>query len=75
VCDRLAQQGWLERTRDESDRRINWLQLTASGLELVDGFGGHGKARITSALLRMPDEDRAALVRSLDALAAALEAE
>jgi DNA-binding MarR family transcriptional regulator len=75
VCDRLAQQGWLERTRDESDRRINWLQLTASGLELVDGFGGRGKARITSALLRMPDEDRAALVRSLDALATALEAE
>jgi DNA-binding MarR family transcriptional regulator len=75
VCDRLAQQGWIERSRDESDRRINWLQLTPSGLELVDGFAGRGKARITGALLRMPDDERAALVRSLDALATALEAE
>jgi DNA-binding MarR family transcriptional regulator len=75
VCDRLAQQGWIERIRDESDRRINWLQLTPSGLELVDGFAGRGKARITSALLRMSDEDRAALVRSLDTLATAMEAE
>jgi len=75
VCDRLAQQGWLARVRDENDRRINWLQLTASGVELVDGFAGRGKARLTSALLRMPDEERAALVRSLEALAAAMERE
>jgi DNA-binding MarR family transcriptional regulator len=75
VCDRLAQQGWLERIRDGADRRIHWLQLTPSGLELVDGFGGRGKARITSALLKMPDEERAALVRSLESLARALEAE
>lgn len=75
VCDRLAQQGWLERVRDVSDRRIHWLQLTPSGEELVDGFAGRGKARLTSALLRMPDEERAALVRSLESLAAAMEAE
>ncbi|TMC11212.1 MAG: MarR family transcriptional regulator [Chloroflexi bacterium] len=75
VCDRLAQQGWLERVRDESDRRIIWLRLTPSGLELVDGFAGRGKERITNALRRMSDEDRAALVRSLEALATAMEAE
>jgi DNA-binding MarR family transcriptional regulator len=75
VCDRLAQQGWIERARDENDRRIIWLQLTPSGLELVDGFAGRGKARLTSALLRMTEEDRAGLVRSLEALAMALESE
>ena len=75
VCDRLAQQGWLERVRDLSDRRILWLQLTPSGMELVDGFAGRGKERLTSALLRMPDDERAALVRSLEALAAAMESE
>jgi DNA-binding MarR family transcriptional regulator len=75
VCDRLAQQGWIERVRDANDRRIIWLQLTPSGLELVDGFAGRGKARLTSALLRMSDDDRAALVRSLEALATALESE
>jgi MarR family transcriptional regulator, organic hydroperoxide resistance regulator len=75
VCDRLAQQGWIERVRDEHDRRILWLQLTPSGLELVDGFAGSGKARLTSALRKMAEEDRASLVRSLEALATALEAE
>lgn len=75
VCDRLEQQGYIERVRDVSDRRILWLQLTVSGLELVDGFAGGGKARITRALLALSDEDRAALVRSLEALAAILETE
>lgn len=75
VCDRLAQQGWIERIRDDSDRRILWLQLTPGGLDLVDGFAGRGKERITSALRRMSEQDRAALVRGLEALAAAMESE
>jgi DNA-binding MarR family transcriptional regulator len=73
VCDRLEQQGYVERARDLDDRRIQWLRLTPSGLELVDGFGAAGRARVTAALHRLSEEDRAALVRSLEALAAALE--
>jgi DNA-binding MarR family transcriptional regulator len=75
VCDRLVQQGYVERVRDQSDRRILWLQLTPAGVELVDGFAGEGQARFTAAMLRLSDEDRAALARSLDALAAALESQ
>jgi DNA-binding MarR family transcriptional regulator len=75
VCDRLEQQGYVERARDLDDRRIQWLRLTPSGLELVDGFAGEGRARITAALHRVSDEDRSALLRSLEALATALEIE
>ena len=75
VCDRLEQQGYLERVRDVDDRRILWLQLTPSGFELVDGFAGRGRDRLTRALCRMTETDRTALVSSLEALATALEAD
>lgn len=73
VCDRLEQQGYIERVRDQDDRRILWLQLTPAGLELVDGFAGDGSTRMLRALLSLPDADREALVRSLETLAAAME--
>jgi DNA-binding MarR family transcriptional regulator len=75
VCDRLEQQGYLERLRDAGDRRILWLQLTPSGVEVVDGFAGRGRERLTRALCRMTPAERSALVGSLEALATALEAE
>jgi DNA-binding MarR family transcriptional regulator len=74
VCDRLDQQGYLERVRDGADRRIQWLQLTPAGVEMVDGFSG-GKARIGRALARLSDADFADLLRSLKAVAEALEAD
>ena len=73
VCDRLEQQGYIERVRDRDDRRILWLQLTPAGLELVDGFAGEGSTRMLRALLSLTDEDREALVHSLEMLAAAME--
>jgi DNA-binding MarR family transcriptional regulator len=75
VCDRLEQQGYLERVRDLGDRRILWLQLTPAGVELVDGFAGRGRERLTRALCRMTEADRNALISSLEALATALEAD
>jgi DNA-binding MarR family transcriptional regulator len=73
VCDRLEQQGYVERARDRTDRRILWLQLTPAGQELIDGFGSRGRARVMRALLALSEQDRQDLVRSLEALAAALE--
>jgi DNA-binding MarR family transcriptional regulator len=34
LCDSLEKRGWLVRSRDESDRRINRLTLTASGRQV-----------------------------------------
>lgn len=75
LCDRLEQRGYLERVRDEADRRIWWLGLTPAGAQVLDGFTEPRRARIARALLRLGDDELLALAATLSTLADAVEAE
>ena len=39
VVDRLVKQGWVERHRSETDRRVVMVNITADGRALVDAVG------------------------------------
>jgi len=75
LCDRLQEQGYVERVRDTEDRRICWFRLTQAGTELMQGLSAIGRSRIVPALARLPPTDRAFLVRVLDTLTAVIAEE
>src|SRR5262245_56969022 len=75
LCDRLQEQGYVERVRDTEDRRICWFRLTQAGTELMQGLSAIGRARIVPALAKLPPADRAFLARVLDTLTAAIRQE
>jgi DNA-binding MarR family transcriptional regulator len=71
--DDLEGRGWVSRTRDSTDRRVNQLMLTAGGAEALGVIANVARAherRITSAL---DEDERAALAALLRKLADAHE--
>ena len=66
LCDRLEDQGYVERVPDTEDRRITWLQLTAGGSRLFDELGNAGPGRLRPALAKLSAPDRENLIRILD---------
>jgi len=75
LCDRLQEQGYVERVRDTQDRRVCWFRLTQAGIDLMQGLSAIGRSRIVPALAKLPPSDRAFLVRVLDTLTAAIAVE
>ncbi len=73
LCDRLEEQGYVERVRDIADRRICYFQLTPAGMEAL-GQRARVHARIMPVLANLSPGDRDCLARVLNALAAAIEA-
>jgi DNA-binding MarR family transcriptional regulator len=74
LVDRLVQLELAERIEDPLDRRRTIARLTASGQELAARLREGGRDRIRAWLERLSDEDLAALVQGLRALAAAATA-
>ena len=67
--DDLEARGWVARTRDQADRRVNLLTLTPLGEEAFGVVAGVAKAherRVTAAL---DDDERATLAALLRKLA------
>jgi DNA-binding MarR family transcriptional regulator len=74
VCDRLEARGLLARVRDQSDRRVQWLKLTASGADVFTRFVATTREHMLPALNRLSARDRASLTRILNGLAESIEA-
>lgn len=74
LCDRLQERGFVERVPDDVDRRITWFQLTEAGTRLFSRMRELSSRTITPALNALSEEDRAHLIRILDALTAGVEA-
>jgi DNA-binding MarR family transcriptional regulator len=74
VCDRLEARGLIERVRDTSDRRVQWLQLTASGTEVFKQLVATTREHMLPALTRLSARDRSNLTRILNDLAESIEA-
>ena len=70
----LESRGWVDRSRDEGDRRIVRVGVTAEGREIVRRARLHLVDRLAQALDTLDDEQRATLAEGLEALREAFEA-
>lgn len=68
LVDRLAAGGWLERSNDEDDRRVVYLQLVARIRKRFEA-GSHSKMnRLDEMLNKLSEADRRELDRILETL-------
>jgi DNA-binding MarR family transcriptional regulator len=68
VLDELQRRGLIEREPDPADRRVRLLGLTPAGRDLHGRVQAAIRAAEVRLLDRLPAPDRAALLRSLQAL-------
>jgi len=73
LCDRLEARGYVERSRDKIDRRLQWFQLTASGAGVFQQLVAINRERLAPALKGLSPRDRASLTRILNELAGSIE--
>jgi MarR family transcriptional regulator, organic hydroperoxide resistance regulator len=69
LVERLVQLGLVERAEDPLDRRRTIARVTSQGEELVARLRQGGRDRLRAWLSRLGDDDLAALVQGLQALA------
>jgi DNA-binding MarR family transcriptional regulator len=65
LVDRMVEHGWLERYRDEQDRRLVWVRLTAESQAMADALMSAQRAQIVKFLSDVPADERDAFVRNL----------
>jgi DNA-binding MarR family transcriptional regulator len=75
LCDRLQEQGYVERVPDTGDRRITWFQLTDSARALFEEVLAVRRSRLAPALATLSESDVESLVRMIGEIADVLEAE
>lgn len=73
--DDLVEQGLLVKTPHPGDRRALLLRLTDAGHTAAHDLDAQLNAQSSRVLARLPEEDRAAALRLLTSLSAALQAE
>ena len=69
LVDRLVGLGMVERIEDRDDRRRTNVRLTDSGAELVARLRDGGRQRFHDLLGQLSDDDLAALLQGIQALA------
>lgn len=57
LIDRLKKSGYVERSRDEQDRRLVWLDLTPQGLRELEGCINKRTDVICRICEKLPEED------------------
>src|SRR3984893_5190727 len=75
LCDRLQEQGYVERVRDTEDRRVTWFQLTESARALFEELLAIRRSRLAPALARLSEEGMESPTRILGEMADVLESE
>lgn len=68
AADRLLSEGYIERTRDDEDRRVVYIQITELGTSMVEKVLDAQKETIAMFFDSLPDEDREHLKRILSAV-------
>ncbi|MCQ4041092.1 MarR family winged helix-turn-helix transcriptional regulator [Streptantibioticus rubrisoli] len=71
LCDRLEAAGFLERSVQPRNRREVLLAVTRQGRRLLDDVAARRRRSLAAVLTAMDPDDRAALVRALQAFLAA----
>ena len=75
IVDALVDRGWIERRDDPSDRRKVWLGLTERGREAARYAGVAAEDRLDTVLSEITPAQRRALVKGLEALRGAIQAQ
>lgn len=75
LVDRLVRRGFLERQRSESDRRVVLLRLTETGRSALERTPSPLQAQVLASLSALPDEERTAILSSLQYIVHLMEAE
>lgn len=75
LVDRLHRAGFVNRRRDEEDRRVVWLEVTPAGEEVVRSCLAARRRVLEKYLRRLPEEDVEQLVRIYEKLLAVLNRE
>ena len=65
LVDRMVEHGWIERTRDETDRRVVWVRLTPTAQSMSEALLRVQRAQIVAFLQEVPEDERPAFVRNL----------
>ncbi|EGK08550.1 transcriptional regulator [Desmospora sp. 8437] len=65
IVDRLEGMGYVERQRDQTDRRVVWIDLTPEGKAFIKGVPALNPNFLKSRLLRLPPEDIQLLILQL----------
>ncbi|WP_248925194.1 MarR family winged helix-turn-helix transcriptional regulator [Paenibacillus hamazuiensis] len=73
IIDRLERDGWIQRVRDESDRRVVWIQKTEKFSEIRNTLLTHEERFFTSVLEGLSEEQLDGIAQSLDLLNSLLE--
>ncbi len=74
VVDRLEQQGYVQRERDDHDRRVVWINLTPAGERVQSTLGGFF-SQFGQTFSVLPAKDLEHLAELLGRVAAAIEKE
>jgi DNA-binding MarR family transcriptional regulator len=74
LVQQLADAGYLHRERDPADRRAALLRLTPAGGAALAGWQRAHERRLGTALARLGDHDRTAILAALPALSSLVEA-
>jgi DNA-binding MarR family transcriptional regulator len=64
----MVQDGLLDRSSDEHDRRAGWVKATAAGRRLAERMRRERTAAVNVALAELSDAERRAIVKALPAL-------
>ncbi|MFH5182104.1 MarR family winged helix-turn-helix transcriptional regulator [Paenibacillus sp. TAB 01] len=73
IIDRLERDGWLERIRDESDRRIVWIKKTSKIDGLKEKLQFFQESFYEKLLADLSSEELDTIIRSLELLTTYLE--
>jgi DNA-binding MarR family transcriptional regulator len=68
IIDRLEEKSFVVRGDHPADRRVYVLELTAQGKALVEEIHGMQMRSVETVLARMSAEDRARVIKGLEAL-------
>lgn len=70
----LEERAWVQRRRDDSDRRVVWIEITPQGEQAVDTINRQVAHRIAHLLTSLDGEQQQSLVDGLKALREAFAA-
>jgi DNA-binding MarR family transcriptional regulator len=68
LVNRLAERGWLRRTRDPLDGRAVLVELTPAGCALLDQVRAEFRALVRDDMAALDDDDLNALARAVEIL-------
>ena len=66
ASDKLIEEGYLERLRDENDRRVIFLQITDKGKETLNELRVEGRKAMKAVFSNLSDSDMQHLIKTFE---------